>query len=61
LEEVAVCAGHEVLIEVDDNILLIVGNLQGILDKQQRPHPINLLNIMSSILIIILNNVLLSY
>ncbi len=31
--------------EVDDNISLILGDLQGILDKQLRPHPIHLLNI----------------
>jgi len=31
LEEIAVHAGHEVLIKVDYNISLIVGNLQGIL------------------------------
>ncbi len=31
LEEVAVRAGNEVLVEVDDNCTLIVGNAQGIL------------------------------
>jgi hypothetical protein len=40
-----VCSGHEVLMEVDDNILLIVGDLRGILDQHLRPHPIILLNI----------------
>jgi hypothetical protein len=28
--------GHEVLVEFDDNILLIVGDAQGILDQQLR-------------------------
>jgi hypothetical protein len=32
LAEVAVCAGREVLMKVDDSILLTVGELQGILD-----------------------------
>jgi hypothetical protein len=35
LGEVVVCAGHKVLMEVDNNILVIAGNTQGILD--QRP------------------------
>jgi hypothetical protein len=40
LKEVAVHEGHKVLMEVDDNISLIVGNLQGILDQQLKPRPI---------------------
>jgi hypothetical protein len=32
LKEVAVCTGHKVLMEVDDNILPIVGDHQGIFD-----------------------------
>jgi hypothetical protein len=32
MEEFAPRAGHKVLMEVDDNILHIVGNPQGILD-----------------------------
>jgi hypothetical protein len=32
LEEVAVRAGHKVLIEVDDTCVLIVGDPQGILN-----------------------------
>ncbi len=40
LEEVDVHAGHRVLMEVDESILLIVGNPQGILDQHQRPNPI---------------------
>jgi hypothetical protein len=32
LEEVAACASHEVLMEVDNNISLIVGGSQGILN-----------------------------
>jgi hypothetical protein len=39
LEEVAVRAGHKVLMEVELNILLIAGDSQGILDQQLRPHP----------------------
>jgi hypothetical protein len=39
-------AGHCVLIEVDSNSLLIVGDLQGILAWQLRYHPIKLLNIV---------------
>ncbi len=33
LEEFSVHAGPKVLMEVDDNISLLVGNLQGILDE----------------------------
>jgi hypothetical protein len=40
LEEVTVRASHKVLLEVDDNISLIVGNRQGISDQQLRPRPI---------------------
>jgi hypothetical protein len=39
-------AGHEVLMEIDNSILLIVGDAQGILDQQLRPHPIYSLNIV---------------
>ncbi len=46
LEEVAVCTGHKVLVEVDNNILLIVGKLQGILYKQFRPCRVHFLNII---------------
>jgi hypothetical protein len=45
LEEVAVRAGHEVLMEVDSNSALIVGNPQGILGEHLRPRPIHWLNI----------------
>jgi hypothetical protein len=45
LEEVTVNAGHEDLMEVDDNMSLIVDNPLGILDQQLRHHPIHLLNI----------------
>jgi hypothetical protein len=58
LEEVAVPAGHTVLMESDDNILLIVGDPHGILDQQLRPHTMTLLNIIV-ILIIILNDIFL--
>jgi len=37
---------NEVLAEVDDNILLIVVDLLGILDKQFRPHLVHWLNII---------------
>jgi len=33
LEEVAVHAGHEVMMEVENNISLIVGDSRGILDS----------------------------
>ncbi len=36
---VAASVGHKVSMEVDDNILLIVGDPQGILDQQLSPHP----------------------
>ncbi len=39
--------------EVDGNILLIVGDLQGILDQQFRPRPIHFLILLY--LLIILN------
>ncbi len=39
LEEVAVLAGHKVLIEADNDILLIVGDPQRILDHHLWPHP----------------------
>jgi hypothetical protein len=43
-EEVGVYADHEVIVEVDDNIVLIVGNPQGILGQQLRPCQIHSLN-----------------
>ncbi len=45
-------AGREVLMEVDDNILLTVDGLQGILDQQFRPRSIHLLNILIIITLI---------
>jgi hypothetical protein len=36
--------GRKVLMEVDDSILLIFGDPQGILVQQLRPRPIHLLN-----------------
>ncbi len=51
LEQVAVRAGRKVLVEFDDNFLLIVGALQGMLDEHLRPHMIHVLNII----IILLN------
>ncbi len=41
LEEVSVCADHQVLLEVDDNSGLIVGDLKGILGQKLRPRPIS--------------------
>ncbi len=46
LEEVAVCVGRNILVEVVGKSVLIVGNPQRILDWQVRPYPICLLNIM---------------
>jgi hypothetical protein len=46
MKEIAVHAGYEVLMEVDENILLIVGDPQGISDRQLRPYPIQLLKII---------------
>jgi hypothetical protein len=43
LKEVLVHIGRKVMMEVDDNILLIVDDPQGILDEQLRLHPIHLL------------------
>ncbi len=40
LREVAMCDGHKVLIEVDDNILHVVADPRRILDQQLIPHPI---------------------
>jgi hypothetical protein len=40
-------ASRKVLVEVNDTNALIVGNPQGILGKQFRPHPINLLYIIT--------------
>ncbi len=53
-EEVAVCAGRKVLMDVEDNTLLIVGDPQGILDQLLWSHPMRLLNII--IIIIVIHN-----
>jgi hypothetical protein len=45
LEDAAVHACNKVLMEVD-NAAMIIGNPQGILGKQLRPHPIHFLNII---------------
>jgi hypothetical protein len=47
LEEVAVRAGCKVLLEVDESILLIVGDPQQILDQQLGSHPISLLEVIT--------------
>jgi hypothetical protein len=46
LEEVAMHAAHKVLMEVDDNNALIVGDPQGILDQKLGHCLICLLNII---------------
>jgi hypothetical protein len=43
LVDVAVHAGHKVLMENDNNILLIVGDPHGILEEQLRPRLMHLL------------------
>jgi hypothetical protein len=50
LEEVAVHDGCEVLMEVDNDIALILGDPQEILDQQLRPYRIHLFNILSILL-----------
>jgi hypothetical protein len=52
LEKVDVRAGHDVLMEVDDNISLIVVNPHGIFDQQLRSRPIHFLNIIIDYMII---------
>jgi len=47
LKELTVHAGHKVLMEVDNSILQIVCDPQGILDLQLRPRPIYLLYIIT--------------
>jgi len=42
LEEVSVCAGEEVLMEVDNNMLLIVGDSEGIFRLSSYASPIAL-------------------
>jgi hypothetical protein len=55
MEEVAVHACRKVLMAVDDNIIQMVGNPQGILDKMLRPRPIHLFNIINVPVAIILS------
>jgi hypothetical protein len=43
-------AGHEILMDVVNNISLIVGNPQGILDQQPSLQPINTLNIITTVI-----------
>jgi hypothetical protein len=52
LEEVAVSDGHEVLVEVDNTIALIVSDPCGILGQQLRPRQIHVLNVIIILLII---------
>jgi hypothetical protein len=39
-------ASHKVLVEVDDNEQLIIGDQQGILVQQLKTHPIHIINII---------------
>jgi hypothetical protein len=39
LEEFAMCTDDKVLLEVDENISLIIGDPHGILDQQLRTRP----------------------
>jgi hypothetical protein len=63
LEKVAVRAGHEVSMEVDNNISLIGGDPQGILEQKHPPRPMHLLNIIIIIIndIKLYNNTLFNY
>ncbi len=51
LEEVVAHADHEVLMEIENNSVMIVGDPQGILGMQLRPYPIHI----SNVIVIILN------
>jgi hypothetical protein len=51
-EEVAVHAGREVLVEVDDNSAQIVDDPKGIVDQEIRPHTIYFLIIIAIIILI---------
>jgi hypothetical protein len=53
LGKVAVFAGLEVLVEVGDASVLIIGDQRGILGQQLRPRPIHLLNIILFIIILL--------
>ena len=50
-------SGHEVLMEVDDNSVLIVGDLRGILGKELMLYLIHLLNIM----IILISHIIIEF
>jgi len=52
MEEVAMHAGHKVLMEVDDNSALIVVDSRGILDKQIRSTRIRLINLFNLLMVI---------
>ncbi len=51
LEEVAGHTGHTVLVKVDDNSALIIGNLWGILGWQLWSQPIHFLNNITTLII----------
>ncbi len=46
-EEVIMRTGSKVLVDIGDTTALIVGDLQGILGQQFRPHPVHVLNIIN--------------
>jgi hypothetical protein len=53
-------AGHEVLMKIDDNSVVIVGHLQKILGQHLRPHSMqslnaNIINIAYQIIKLLLN------
>ncbi len=51
LGEAALCVGHEVLMEVNDNSALFVGDLRGILGQHLRPTTRHLFLVLSLLLI----------
>ncbi len=56
LEEIAMHAGHKVLLNVDSKSALILDDPHEILGQQLRPHSIHSLNI--TVLILIIYNIL---
>ncbi len=49
-EEVAVCAGHKVLMKAEDSSTLIIGDSREIWGQQLRPRQIRILNILNVII-----------
>jgi hypothetical protein len=48
-----VCAGQNVLVEINGNSALIVVDPQGILGQQLRPHPIHVLYITLIVVVVL--------